>query len=225
MKSYIIRFICIISSILSFAAVEASAEKFLDLYGGTNSTSKDNVKVNQQYLFSVPRSEIQNLNFDDSITIGGRFGKWLDQYPNFGIAGDISYFQLEDENAEFNVLPISLLFMMRFPLLPSENAPNGRLQPYFAAGPGLFFTDFEVELLDSYGQKVDEGSADLGLDLRSGIYWLIKENFGLFLEFRYTTVDVDYDSEDNWWPSIFYNVDVSADLQTTHLLGGLTFRY
>ena len=105
--------------------VTVFAEKFLDLYGGTNSTSKDHVKVNQQYLFSVPRNEIQNLNFDDSMTIGGRFGKWLEQYPNFGIAGDISYFQLEDENAEFNVLPISLLFMLRFPLLPDEPVFHG----------------------------------------------------------------------------------------------------
>ena len=126
----------------------ASAEWFLDVYGGQSSTQDANVaaEVTSYGLFrsTSTESHTEKVDFDASFTMGGRLGYWFEKLPWLGVSLDLSYFKAEGEKAEFDVVPLSLLLMLRWPLFKTENFPKGKLQPYAGVGPGFFLTDSRV---------------------------------------------------------------------------------
>jgi opacity protein-like surface antigen len=97
--------------------------------------------------------------------------------------------------------------MLRWPLLVSEDAPKGRLQPYLGGGPAWAFT------WDS-----DEPGLVLGGLVRGGIAVQVFRYLALFTEYRYSLFpgfEVKHDR----------GLDFKADLNTHHVVGGLSFRF
>ena len=110
-----------------------------------------------------------DLDFDSDVTLGLRTGVWLESYPQFGLAVDLSYFNSDANNANFSVVPISFLLMARMPVMVSAKFPNGRMQPYLAVGPSLMLYDYEIDLTPVGGRKIDESSGSLSLMLLAAI--------------------------------------------------------
>lgn len=215
-------------SILSLIfTTNVNAEKFLDIYGGTNSTEDTTVYLAEGLRWE-PRDEYaMDFDFDSDITLGFRLGFWLENSPNIGLAFDVSYFKADAENAEFTIIPLSFLLMARMPFLSSEEFPNGRMLPYLAIGPSVMNYDFEVDLSSVDGRKVDGESVDFGLDLRGGLLWKVTDKIAIFTEYRYTHLNVDYDSDDEYfytWPPA-HKAEVETDIDTHHVLVGMSFRY
>jgi opacity protein-like surface antigen len=103
--------------------------------------------------------------------------------------------------------------MLRIPLLAGDEFKGGRVQPYGAIGPGLFVSLLTSDLAPD---QIDVGF-DVGLDARVGVTGMLTPTFGLFLEYRYTDVDVEItDSADD---------KIRSSLQTNHVNGGIALRF
>ena len=175
-----------------------SAEWFGDLYGGmvvsglANSTFVQHVPQEQ----TVPTKNRTAA----SPTFGVRAGYWFAKpYSEkgestlghfLGIAGDISYFAQKTDRSRFDLVPISVLLMVRIPLLKSDEFPAGRLQPYAGVGPSLMFANSSI---DSPGQGINGVSnfeAAIALDVRAGIAWQAHKVFKIFAEYRLTNANL-----------------------------------
>src|SRR5262245_61167242 len=91
----------------------ARAEFFADFYAGAAFAQPTTVRVVDETTF--PSTIVrEDTHIDTSVSLGGRFGYWLDQAPWFGFAFDMSFFQAEGDPIEENfIYPFSFLFMLR----------------------------------------------------------------------------------------------------------------
>jgi hypothetical protein len=187
----------------------ASAEWFLDLYGGGSFTQDADVE------FRGGGTLDDQVEFDTTGTGGGRIGYWF--LPWLGAALDASYFAPKADgltiNTRLEVLPISALVLLRAPLFASPAFPFGQLQPYVGGGPSLFITDVRIETRAT-GVERSDAQTEFGGDVRAGIAFLFTPNFGIFAEGRYTFFQTNPGGQ-----------DVEFDVETFHALGGLTFRW
>lgn len=198
---------------LGLLASPASAEWFADLYVGAAFTQKDDVSV------SIPDAGLRVTEQSDpgtSVSVGGRVGYWFDGIRWLGLALDASYFR---PGEDLDVYPISPLVMVRWPLQQSTEFPAGRIQPYIAIGPGIFVskTEFTVEEI---GERLEDTSVDLGLDVRGGLTWLLARNVGLFGEYRFTHFEAEHEGT-----LLGLKTTLEATLPTHHIVVGVTFRF
>jgi len=197
----------------------ARAEWFGDLYLGA--ASSEDGKITR----SVSGATItEKQDFGSSFTIGLRVGTWLENILWLGIAIDYSIFGANIDQGDVVISPISFLAMVRMQTMESNEFPNGRLQPYFGIGPGLFYAELNSFTPAPWGPLAKTGdrdtSIDLGLDLRVGLAWSITCNLALFGEYRLSTVDPGF--EEN-----VHGVSENMEIQlTTHDgLAGISCRF
>jgi opacity protein-like surface antigen len=207
----------------------ARAEWFLDVYGGESTTRDASVTAEiTSYgvlMATTTESHTEKVDFDTSFTMGGRLGYWFEKLPWLGASLDLSYFKAEGEKAEFDVVPLSLLLMLRWPLFKSENFPKGRLQPYAGVGPGYFFTSSRANFRPDLQDSVSGSSDEVGFDVRTGLSWQFHKHWAIFGEYRYTDVKIDFTQED--FLPIFSGTDESMNthLKTNHFLLGISYRF
>lgn len=202
----------------------ADAELFIDAYVGGAFTSDSDA------TFSILDTVTNvGIDTDDSFIAGGRLGYWFGFFPWLGLALDVSYFEMEGDptsnfddgqlptvdtlgKANFNILPISALVMLRLPSLINPIALLG-LTPYAAIGPSVFLTQVDFE-------GFEESGAALGLDVRVGLRWEFLPVFGVFVEYRYTRVEDDFQDALRDFPA-----SMDVDVTTHHALGGISLRF
>lgn len=167
----------------------ASGEWFADLYGGW-AFGENSQAVFQQFE-PTSISATRQLQFDASPTFGIRGGYWSGNLPSLGLAVDLSYFERKAEGAKLQVIPVSALFLLRWPLFTSDEFPRGKLQPYIGAGPTLFFSDASI---DAPPPLADLGKAhnEFGFDIRAGVAWQVHKAFAILTEYRFTDVTFHY---------------------------------
>ncbi len=191
------RIISIISFTLALLPCSVWAEGFFDLYGGvalSGSADVDHQNFGDPLVFPrVPLgSTTKSLSFDTSGTIGVRGGYWFERWPWVGLAADLSYFSRKAAGADIDLVPLSGLVMLRYPMLISEQFPKGRLQPYMGIGPGLFFSHASIDFDPPFG-SVNHGDIHVGFDGRAGLAWQLYKRLSVFLEYRFTRVSLDYE--------------------------------
>jgi hypothetical protein len=197
---------------LSAVAVRpASAEWFLEAYGGVSMTADADVTIrNGQTLDDT-------VSFDTEGMGGGRLGFWLDGLRWLGLAADVSYFAPSGQGStvetRLEVIPLTPLLMLRLPLLTSSEFPNGRLQPYLAAGPGFFMTSVKVDV-PGLPEESTDWQFEIGADARVGITFMITPGFGTFVEGRYTVFSTDPGGR-----------STEFDIETVHVAGGISIRW
>jgi hypothetical protein len=193
------------------AARPASAEWFLDAYGGVSMTADADVTVRTDQTFD------DTVSFDTEGMGGARLGYWLEGLPWLGVAADVSYFAPAGEGStietRLEVIPLSPLVMFRLPLLDSAEFPKGRLQPYLAVGPGFFMTSVKVDV-PGLSEENTDWQFEVGVDARAGITFMITPGFGTFVEGRYTVFSTDAGGR-----------STEFDIETVHVAGGVTIRW
>ena len=193
------------------AARPASAEWFLDAYGGASFTSDADVTIRNGTTVD------DTVKFDTEAMGGGRLGYWLEGLRWLGVAADASYFapaaQGTAAEARLEVIPLTPLVMFRLPLLESPQFPKGRLQPYLGAGPGFFLTSVEVDV-PGLGEESTDWQFEVGADARAGITLMITPKFGTFVEGRYTVFSTNPGGR-----------SAEVDIETFHVAGGVTIRW
>ena len=151
------------------------------------------------------RTTLSDVKLDTGFTVGARVGYWFEFAPFLGLGLDAFYFSLPvpaQTVAATGTFSGSLLgkpitftpsgdaripgmdlpsvgfsphIMLRWPLLTSENAPKGRLQPYIGSGPAWAFT-----------VESDELALILGGLVRAGGAVQVFSHLALFAEYRYS---------------------------------------
>ena len=201
------------------------AEWLTDVYLGAAITDDSEVKVDSYF----PReSASEKTSYGTSFTFGGRFGYWMDFFHYLGLALDLSYFQADSEKVDFSIVPLSLLFMLRWPLLTSEDYPHGKIQPYLGGGPSLIYYDMNVDFRPTVSERVSDWGFENGWDFRAGLLWQFHRNFGIFGEYRYTHYNIDYEETSAGWlfgfpTEVIQKVETTLD--THHFLMGISFRF
>jgi hypothetical protein len=192
-------------------APPASAEWFLEAYGGVSMTADSDVTIRTDRTFD------DTVNFDTEGMGGGRVGYWLEGLPWLGFAADVSYFapagQGNTVETRLEVIPLSPLVMFRLPLITSSEFPNGRLQPYLGAGPGFFITSVKVDV-PGLGEENTDWQFEVGADVRAGLTFMITPAFGTFIEGRYTVFSTDPGGR-----------STEFDIETVHVAGGISIRW
>jgi hypothetical protein len=228
----------LIGLILSVALVTpviggARAEGFVDLRLGGSVTQSADTTVTVGPFGNVPQSTSSaTTTFEYGVSLGLGGGYWLESLPWLGFALNLSYFK-SNENAsdelKLDVLPISGLLMLRYPLFKSDTYPNGRLHPYFGIGPAGFvsWADLDPKSLGLAG-KFKDTSADVGFDAQLGIKYLFEmpnmpgKYYGLFLEQRFTRFDPSAYKDD----IDIVPVEIDLDpLNTWHTTVGVGFHF
>src|SRR5262249_59024696 len=126
--------------------------------------------------------------------LGLRVGYWFARLPWLGVAGDLSYLSLSAEGTSISAVPISLLLMLRWPLLMSDEHPTGKLQPYIGFGPSFVAGDSSIDVAPL--TKTQDGSyTSLGADARAGLLWKFHRHIGVFGEYRFTYFNANTSDE------------------------------
>jgi opacity protein-like surface antigen len=213
-----IRFLLVLA--VGFSPTAALSEGFIEGRFGGAFTEKGHVEV------SARDFELDTkLDFEDSISVGMKGGYWLDVFDYVGFAFDVSYFAPDiDEkgvDVDVDVVPFSALVMLRLPIFRSDARPHGLLQPYVAAGPGVFLTVVRAnDFLGIDGADYKDVAVDVGVDVRSGLNVQITDWAGVFFEYRYTGYKAKFDDD-----IADVGVDADLDLDTHHVTAGFGFHF
>lgn len=217
-------------SILSFNPKLVTAGIFVDLYAGGSFSADEDLSI------LVPgKRTTEGIDFRNSFTIGYRLGYWFKGFSRAGLALEASHFKQDIhtqniKNGHMRITPISGLLMFRIPLVKGDKYPKGEFLFYGGIGPGIFLSSIKYEIANSsipgmlgipgLSGNYSDRSVDIGLDIRAGITKMIRENISLFCEYRYTSVNPDFE-EDVWGNK----VKIETELKTNHVLIGFSYHY
>jgi len=204
----------------------------VDIYGGIAATEGDSIDGEYQNVSifgsSAPVQFSSSYGRGEGSVYGARFGLWLGSAPWLGFSLDGSYFEVEpaSENLDMDCFVLSPLIMARYPLMVSEAFPHGRFQPYLAVGPAFAWIDTSLTYNDGGGEtEFSDIASGIGPDIRIGNTVMITGSLGVFVEYRYTYLDVKSNKEDDW---VFLGGQITGmetSLSTQYVLGGLTIRF
>ena len=204
----------------------AAAEVFFDLYGGATNFGDPDFTISREGR----ARETERGSADTDYTFGGRGGYWFDAQGLrwLGLALDVSYFEPEYTReggsgtvakVKVRTVPITPLVMVRLPLLESPQHPNGQLQLYTGAGPGIFLLDTQARFLSGAGE-VTESSTEVGVDFRAGVAYEFTPNWAVFTEYRFTYYSTAPEGRIDG-----QKTKVEADFDAHHLLFGVSYRF
>jgi len=202
------------------AAGPATAQVFLDLYGGMVFPRAADTEAKA----STGR-EKNTVGVKDSFVLGGRVGSWGTEVGLgwFGMALDISYTQTETKESflgtkpETKILPVTVLLMFRY--------PGEKVQPYAGVGGGVFLSqlksDVDLSLLGgSGGGSFKDYQVDAGFDARAGLAVKVHKKISIFVEGRYIYFSPKYKDKVNG-----QKVTVETDAEAIQALAGISFRF
>jgi opacity protein-like surface antigen len=219
----------------------ASAEWFADLYAGTSFTQKSDLKLNDQ---GIGLGTYEDVEFDRSLAWGGRAGHYFDSVPFVGVGLDFFRFypylgpqsvQLRGcfypggcgsgrggtGSFEVETTAVSVDLMLRLPLLKTADAPQGRVQPYVAAGPPVFMTTITPRHTRNFRNHDSDTDFSFGYKLAGGVAVQVYRNLALFGEYRFTHVSPEVELRD----ASNRKTTLRADLDTHSALFGLSARW
>lgn len=221
------------SSVVLLALVlapSAQAEGFVGIRGGAAISENGDLRARSSGA-SIGRTR-GHLDYDVGSSFGVRGGYWFGPEVNWlGLAGDISYFRAREDRRrgelDLHLVPFTPLLMLRAPLGTSQRYPGGRVQPYAAVGPALTLSVARLALDDVISGLDDfyDGEFDVGVDARGGLAFHVSPRVALFMEYRFTYLDLDYDSEVDNDLGSDPDVDVGTVLKTHHTTFGVSFHF
>jgi len=209
--------ISLIVMCLVLTAGPASAEWFADVYAGQSLTVKDDVTVHSPNGLSIYR----DTEFDRAFIIGGRFGRYLDAVPFLGFGVDLSTFnptigpqQLHIDGCvpsgtcsggqggttgriDVQVTGVSLDVMLRLPLLKSETARWGALQPYITAGVPFYQITVTPRTTAQFRNQDGDSDYSFGYKAGAGIAYQVAPSLMFFAEYRYLHGEASVDLHDS----------------------------
>lgn len=181
----------------------------------------------------------RSADFDGNIAGGARFGYFVQLVDHFdvGVAVDVSgVFQDVDGlkavgagptgtpvtvdfgDIDYNFVPITGLVFLRVPFAYSTDFPQGRYQLYGAGGPSAVWSELN-------GNGFDDQSFDLGGDARGGFNFLIHRSWGVFVEYRYTYFEPDFNDTSLTAGGQSFNFRTDIDSSSHYVLFGTGLRF
>ncbi|WP_447977761.1 hypothetical protein [Candidatus Nitrospira bockiana] len=214
---------------LTLGSKEALAEPFVDLYMGGSFTNNTDVEVP---VAGLGTATLKDVRFSSSIVGGGRAGIWLPHLRYMGFAIDGFYFTTNIKpqtmqacaavcatltttgETEQRHIGVSLDLMLRWPVAVDEDFPNGRVYPYLAVGPAIFFSTWKEPGF------TEARTATVGFKGGGGGKFLITKRVGLFAEYRVT-----YFKPEQEFTAGTLSFSASNQLITHHAVGGVSILF
>ncbi len=206
---------------LLLTAGPASAEWFADVYAGQSLTLKDDVTVHSPAGLSIYR----DTEFDRALIYGGRFGRYLDRVPFLGLGVDLFTSGGQGGTTgriDVDTIALSLDLLLRLPLLKSETAPWGALQPYISAGVPFYKTTVTPRTTAQFRNQDGDTDFSVGYKVGGGVAFQVAPNLMVFAEYRYTHADVSVDLRDS---ATLKKTPFSFDLDTHSAVLGISARW
>ena len=222
-----------------FLTAPAFAEWYADLYGGIAYTARSDATL----VLRAPGATnhtFDNIKWDRSSLIGGRAGYWFEKVPWFGVGVDVFRFYPDIptqtvpgtiqgvrqpvtlQKIDYSVTAIAFdVVRLRLPLLESQEFPTGRLQPYMTVGPALFLTRAKNVLNGELDTQTATDTSP-GVKAGTGASWQLSRHIAVFGEYRFTHFRAGpvFNSTIS-----SLRVPLESDLNTHHLLAGLSWRF
>jgi opacity protein-like surface antigen len=219
----------------------SSAEWFGDIYAGSSFTENRDVKLDDR---GVGRSTFRDVEFDTSLSWGGRFGRYFDSLPFLGLAVDFFHFssdisrqsvhlegcflvggcgsgQGDTGSFDISVAALSVDLMLRLPLIRTADAPHGLLQPYIAVGRPLFLTTVTPRNTRLFRNHDSDTDLSFGYKAAGGLAWQVYTNLVLFVEYRFNHVATDVNLHD----AVLNKATLRTKLNTHSALIGISARW
>jgi hypothetical protein len=194
-----------------------SAEWFADIYAGASLTDKHDVKTVDQLS---GHATYRDIHFDTGLAYGLRFGRYFDAVPFLGLAVD--YFNFSPNIGPQSVLvdgcvpsggcgtnkigfgsfdvnsqAASLDVFLRLPLMKSEDAPGGRIQPYILGGVPVFITTLTPRTTRLFRNADGDTDITWGYKGGAGLAFYVYKNLMAFAEYRYMHTEPDFRIRDS----------------------------
>ena len=195
----------------------ASAEWFADIYAGASLTDKHDVKAVDQMS---GHATYRDIHFDTGLAYGLRFGRYFDAIPFLGLAVD--YFNFSPNigpqtvlvdgcvpsggcgtnkigfgSYDLNSQAVSLDVFLRLPLMKSEDAPGGRIQPYILGGAPVFITTLTPRTTRLFRNADGDTDITWGYKGGAGLAFYVYKNLMAFAEYRYTHTEPEFRIRDS----------------------------
>lgn len=227
---------------LMLTAAPASAEWFADVYAGQSFTLKDDMTVHSPAGLSIYR----DTEFDHGLIIGGRFGRFLDRAPFLGLGVDLFTFAPSigpqplhidgcvpsggcsggqggtTGRIDVNTIAVSLDVLLRLPLLKSEAAPWGALQPYVTAGVPFYMTTVTPRTTAQFRNQDGDTDLSVGYKLGGGLAFQVAQSLMVFVEYRFTHADTSVELRDS---ASLKQTPVHLNLGTHSAVVGISARW
>jgi opacity protein-like surface antigen len=229
---------CLVPTGLLATATPVSAEWFADLYGGGAYTVRSDLTLVIGSPSGPADHVFHEVKWNRSAVLGARAGYWF--APRFGIGLDIFHFnanipaQTVQTTIQGATAPATLQAMefsttafafdvlrFRYPLEVNAEFPGGRLQPYAALGPALFRTRVR-NTGNSELTTARVTDTALGYKAGAGLSWQLTKRAALFGEYRYTHFRAEPVLRGTITSA---RVPMRSDIDTHHLLGGVSFSF
>jgi opacity protein-like surface antigen len=228
-------------AVVALGAGPVSAEWFADLYAGLSFTRDHNLRLDDH---GIGRGIYEDVSFDKSLSWGGRAGRYFDSLPFLGIGLDFFryYPNIGPQSVELRgcffpggcgsgrggpgsfevqTSAVSVDLMLRLPLLKSDDAPQGRLQPYVLVGPPLFITTITPRHTRTLRNNDSDTDYSFGFKAGAGVAVQVVRNLSLFGEYRFTHVSPDVDLR----TANLGSATLRTDLDTHSALFGISARW
>ena len=238
-KSWVLA-IALVTSI-GLGARPAAAEWFADVFAGLSLTQSHDLKLSDR---GIGPATYEDVDFDKSLAWGGRVGRYFDSLPFLGFGMDFfRYYPFiggQSVNVrgcflpggcgtgrggtgsfETDVSAVSVDLMLRLPLLKSDDAPRGRLQPYVAVGPPLFITTLTPRTTRQFHNQDGDTDVSIGFKAAAGVAVQVYKNLALFGEYRFTHVSHEFELRD----AALNKATLRMELDTHSALVGISARW
>jgi len=216
-KPSVLRWMLLVTAVVSLGSGRpVQAEWFADLFVGGSFTQSSDVRLNDH---GVGRGILEGVEFDTSLAWGGRAGRYFDSLPFVGLGLDFFRYNpyLGPQSAslrgcfypggcgagrggtgsfDVEATAVSVDLMLRLPLLKTADAPQGRVQPYLAAGPPIFVTTITPRHTRSFRNHESDTDFSVGYKLAGGLAVQVYKNLALFGEYRFTHVSPEVELRD-----------------------------
>jgi opacity protein-like surface antigen len=219
----------------------AFAEWFADLYAGSSFTQNSDLKLNDH---GIGPGTFEDVAFDRSLAWGGRVGRFFDSVPFLGLGLDFFRYypyigpqsvQLRGcfypggcgsgrggtGSFEVQTSALSVDLILRLPLLKTDDAPQGRVQPYLAVGPPVYMTTITPRHTRNFRNHDGDTDFSLGYKLAGGVAVQVFKNLALFGEYRFTHVSPEVELRD----ASDRKTTLRTDLDTHSALFGVSARW
>ena len=226
---------------IGLGAGPAAAEWFADVYAGLSFTQKSDLKLNDQ---GIGPGTYEDVEFDRSLAWGGRVGRFFDAVPFVGVGLDFFryYPYLGPQSVqlrgcfypggcgsgsggtgsfEVQTSALSLDLILRLPLLKTDDAPQGRIQPYVVVGPPVYMTTVTPRHTRNFRNHDGDTDFSIGYKLGGGVAVQVFKNLSLFGEYRFTHVSPEVELRD----ASNNRTTLRMDLDTHSALFGVSARW
>ncbi len=233
--------VAVVSAWMTATGSPASAEWFIDVYGGGAFTLSEDVEATGSIAGLDIDGRLRDVKFDDSFALGGRIGYRFQSVPYLALAVDAWHFRpdvpsqqvtasgtiaglsgsipVSIDATDLSVIAASLDLMFRVPLVRTKDFPQGVVQYYLLAGPAIFVTKLGDSQITGGGFTLvgdSETETTVGVKAGAGFAWQFHKNLAVFAEYRFTHFSPEFKLTD---------VKLKADVNTHYALGGLSFRF